>query len=172
MSPLVRRGLRVAYQQAARRDAQLELGGPGHRHERRGAVLGVEQWSEELVTLAQPEEIHRSLPTQGVDGPDGGALLLDSTVASRHAVELVRGVEAEHVRERLPLEDVRVDVDLVSRDVERPLAAVGKANGGGEALRTRRPDEEPRRDVLARQHPVALDPDGDRAGDTSEREQE
>src|SRR5438132_14318102 len=92
-------------------------------------------------------------------------------VASRHAVEFVDGVQANHVRQRLPLEDVRVDVDLVSGELESCLASVGKPDGSREALRPLRLHREMRCDVLARQRQITLDTDGDRAREPSERKQ-
>ena len=93
-------------------------------------------------------------------------------IASRHAVEFVDGVQANHVRQRLPLEDVRVDVDLVSGELESCLASVGKADRSREALRPLRLHREMRCDVFARQRQITLDTDGDRAREPPERKQE
>src|SRR5437762_11094320 len=93
-------------------------------------------------------------------------------VTSHHAVEFVDGVQAKNVRQRSPLENVRVDVDLVSGELESCLASVGKADGSREALRPLRLHREMRCDVLARQRKVTLDTDGDRAREPSERKQE
>src|SRR5437868_2483760 len=93
-------------------------------------------------------------------------------IASRYAVEFVDGVQAEHVRQRLPLENVRVDVDLISSELESCLASIGKADRSREALQPLRLHREMRCDILARQRQVTLDTDGDRAREPSERKQE
>jgi len=131
------------------------------RHERRRAVLGVDEGREPGVAAAQREEVDQLRRPQRIHRAQGLLLLLGRAVPAGDAVELVGGVQAEHVRERLPLQDVGVDVQLVARDDERGLAAVRELHARVEALRAARADRNRRREGLARQRRVALDPEGD-----------
>ena len=47
-------------------------------------------------------------------------------VASLYPIEFVGSVQAQHVSERLPLENVRVDVDFISGERECRFAAIGE----------------------------------------------
>ena len=123
------------------------------------------------MALAQAEEVERPLGAERVNGALGAALGIDITVAAGEAGELVLGVQAQHVGERPPLEDVRVDVDLVAGDVIARLAAVGKAHRRREALVARGLHDDPRGEVLPRQRAVALRADGDGAEKAAQREQ-
>src|SRR5436309_12009938 len=103
----------LAHEQPARRDTNLELDRLLHLDESGGAVLGVVERREKRVALAQAKELDRPLVAQEIDGARCASLLRQLLVAAGDAVELVGGVQADKVGDRLPLEDVRVDVDLV-----------------------------------------------------------
>src|SRR3954454_7168362 len=125
----------LAHEQPARRDANLELGRMLHLDEGGGAILGVIERREKRVALAQAKELDRPLVAQEVDGARRAALLGELVVAAGDAVELVGGVQADEVGDRLPLEDVRVDVNLIALEIERAAAAIGIAHDRGELLR-------------------------------------
>src|SRR5438093_10930191 len=93
----------------------------------------------------------------------GGAFLLDRPKPPPDAVELVGGGKAEQVRERMPLEDARVDVDLVPGDRVGRHPAVGKAQRGRELLRAVGTHRDARGELLARERAVALVALGERA---------
>src|SRR5712691_13187219 len=93
---------------SGRRDPQLELRGLVHWDECGRAVFRVEERRKESVALAQIEQIQGLFPTERVQRARGCALLLDRPKPTPDAVELVGGVKAEQVRERVPLEDARV----------------------------------------------------------------
>src|SRR5712691_12755695 len=82
------------------RDAQIQFGWIAHRHEGGRAVVGVEQRREERVTPAQVEEIHGPFPAERIEGTRRRTLLFDLAVTPADSVELVRGVQAERVRQR------------------------------------------------------------------------
>src|SRR4051794_24581514 len=125
----------LAHEQPARRDANLELGRLLHLDEGGRAILGVIERREKRVALAQAKELDRPLVAQEVDGARRAALLGELVVAAGDAVELVGGVQADEVGDRLPLEDVRVDVNLIALEIERAAAAIGIAHDRGELLR-------------------------------------
>src|SRR6267378_2754935 len=74
-----------------------------------------------------------------------------STAYELDRVELVRGGKAEQVRERVPLENARIDVDLVPGDRVGRHAPVGKAQRGRELLRGIRTHRDARGELLARE---------------------
>ncbi len=125
-----------------------------------------------LGSLAQIEQIQGLLPTERMQRARGGAFLLDRPKPSPDAVELVGGGKAEQVRERMPLEDARVDVDLVPGDRVGRHAAVGKLQRGRELLRAVRTHRDARGELLARERAVALDADGDRALEEPQRNEQ
>lgn len=67
---------------------------------------------------------------------------------------------------------MRVNIDLIARELERHLGAIGHAERRFEALRAKGPDADARGDIFARQRPIALHPDPDRARERTERQQE
>src|SRR3954454_2788316 len=127
----------LAHQEPARRDTNLELGRLLHLDEGGGAILGVVERREKRVALAQAKELDRPLVAQEVDGTRRASLLRQLLVAAGDAVELIRRMQADKVGNGLPLEDVRVHVNLVALKIERAAAAIGIADNGGELLRRR-----------------------------------
>src|SRR3954463_8995863 len=139
----------LAHEEPARRDANLELGRLLHLDEGGRAILGVVERREKRVALAQAKELDRPLVAQEIDGARRASLLRQLLVAAGDAVELIRRVQADEIGDRLPLEDMRVEVDLVALQIECAAAAVGIVHGSAELLRRRRLHADPRGDVLA-----------------------
>lgn len=102
------------------------------------------------------EDIQRLGLGERKDRPDCGPLLLESRVPPGDAVELIGGVEAEEIRQRCPLEDVRVDVQVIARQSEACLPIVGEAKFRLESLRSRRTDLDPGRECLTCECLVSL----------------
>jgi hypothetical protein len=68
----------------------------------------------------------------------------------------------------MPLQDVRIDIDLVACQLVRRLAAVRKAQRGAESLWSQWVDANLSRNGLVRQRPVALHADADRRGESGD----
>src|SRR5712671_6099923 len=160
---------RRADKKAGRRNPQLELRGLVDGDESCRAVFGVEEGREEGVALAQIEQIQGLFPAERMQRARGGTFLLDLPKPPPDAVELVGGGKAQHVRERVPLEDARVHVDLVPGDRVGRHPPVGKAQRGCEMLRAVGTHSDARGELLARQRAVALYADSDRTFEDSER---
>src|SRR5437879_7444443 len=96
--PILKDGLAPAlvyhrpHEQAGRGHPHLVFRGLRPRHERSGAVLGVDQRSEQPETARQEKHVDHPLLREGVHGVRPGSLVADRVVAARHPVELVRGV--------------------------------------------------------------------------------
>src|SRR5258708_27209268 len=125
---------RGADKRAGRRTPRLGLGGLVDGEERCGAVFGVEEGREEGVALAQIEQIQGLFPAESMQRARGGTFLLDLPKPPPDAVELVGGGKAQQVRERVPLEDARVHVDLVPGDRAGRHPPLGKAQPGCASL--------------------------------------
>ena len=119
---------------AAWRDADLQLDVAVDRHAARRAVFGIEQRRQEDVALTQIEQVDDASRRERMHAARGAALLLDRAVAAADAVELVDGPQTDQVGDRLPLQDVGIDLDLVTSDFVGRLAPVGKDEACGEAL--------------------------------------
>src|SRR3954468_1908770 len=161
-----------AHEEPARRDANLELGRLLHLDEGGRAILGVVERREKRVALAQAKELDRPLVAQEIDGARRAPLLGELVVAAGDAIELVGGVQADEIGDRLPLEDVRVDVDLVASKIERAARAIRIAHRGSELLGRGGLHADARSDLLARQRLVPLHAERQPAGDGAERDEQ
>ncbi len=124
-------------------------------HESRGAVFGVDEWLETDVFARQLEYIDRPLRCEAVDRAPTRALVVEIHVAPADAIELVLGVQADPARHRFPLENVRVDVELVSRQIERHLSSIGELEMRREQLSSVGLDSNQRCGFLACQRSVS-----------------
>ena len=119
-------------------------------------MLGIEQRRERSVALAQVEQVDRAARAERMQRARGRALLLDRAVAPADAVELVRGAQPDQVRDWLPFENVRIEIDLVAGDIEGRLPAVGEDKARLEALRADRMDDDAPGRLFFNERPVAL----------------
>src|SRR5207237_8923940 len=116
-------GRRVAYRGGRR---------PGGRDEGRGAVLRGYQWPEQAPARDRVE-IDRRGARQLVRRVGLCPLVPHGVVPARDAIELVYRVQAEQVRPGVPLEDVRIHVERVARQLVHRQAVIGQGDGGAEA---------------------------------------
>ena len=154
-----RRG--VADEETRRRYTQLELFRARDRDERCRAVVCIEKNGKQRITAPQAEEVDRLIATHRVDRARRAAFMFDGMIAARYAIQFIRSVQPHHVGERFPLQDVRVDVERVTRQLERVLRAIGKAESGREALRCNGLHSYAHCGCLVRQCLVTLNADGD-----------
>jgi hypothetical protein len=154
-----------------RRDAHLERGGAVRRGEGSRAVARIDERREQLVLAAQDEDIEWRAVQERVDGARHLALGLEVRVAPGDAIERVAGMEAEQVGPGRPLEDARVDVELVARQLEAARSAVGEGHAGDEALAHDRLDLDHGGDLLARERAVAMHGDGERCTERGDRQE-
>src|SRR2546427_12423641 len=80
------------HEQAGRGHAHFVFRGLRPRHERSGAVLGIDQRPEQPEPARQEKHVDHPLLREGVHGVRPGSLVADRVVAASHPVELVRGV--------------------------------------------------------------------------------
>ena len=88
-----------------------------------GTKVAEPYWASKKSASGRPaaerDEIDQRRRADRMDRARRGVLLLERAVAAGDAVEPVRGVQPEHVRERRPLDDVAVDVDVVAGERRR-----------------------------------------------------
>ena len=97
-------------------------------------------------------------------------LSLQVQVPARNSVQLVVGVKPQDIRDRLPLEDSRIHVELVACQEEHRVTAIRKTHRGLELLIGDLASGDRRHHFFAYQGPIALCGDCERCGQCGQRE--
>ena len=111
-----------------------------------------------------------NLVRERMHGPRARPLVVDGFVPPGDAIEPIRGMQPEHIGDRMPLDDVSVDVERIStqlvagarpiRHLERRAKLLGRGGLGGDG----------RRQILARERSVPLSRDERESERSSERQ--
>ena len=109
----------------------------------------------------QIEHVHRFRRRERVDGTRSTSFVPQVGVASGDPVQLVGRVQPQQIRDRFPLQDVCVHVDLVPEQAEPRQPPVRELERRLEALRARGGHVNEDRHLLVRERLIALDPQSD-----------
>src|SRR5207253_650309 len=142
------------------------------RYERRRTVPGIDHWTKAREEPSQLEHVDGIRRRERIDAARSRLLVLQPIVTTADAVELVGRVQPEDVRPGVPLDDERIHVDRVARELERAATAVGEGERGSELLWPRHARRDGGRDDFTRERPIAERGETDRSRERRQRQAE